>query len=50
MTKFMVNKDIVGMFYLFVMVVGHWGFWLGHFYVWVSRLISIYTENDKQQL
>ena len=50
MTSLLVNRDIASVFYLFMMVVGYWGFWIGIFSVWVSRIISRYTENDKQQL
>ena len=38
------------MFYLFVMVVSHWGFWAGRF---LGTRIKIYFKlywNDKQQL
>ena len=50
MTSLLVNRDIASVFYLFMMVVGYWGFWIGIFSVWISRIISRYTENDKQQL
>ena len=38
------------LFYLFVTAVGHWDFWVKHLKVRISRLISSFTENDKQQL
>ena len=50
MKSFLVNRDIVCLFYLFVIVADYWGFWVVLFYVWVPILIPNYTENNKQQL
>ena len=43
MISFLVNRNTASVFYLFVMVVDHWGFWVGHFYVRVSgRIFKLY--------
>lgn len=50
MKNVMTHTNILLVFYLFVMVVGQGGFCMGLFQVRVLRLISSFSQIDKQQL
>ena len=51
MEDFMVHRDIVLVSYLFVIIVGHWVFWVEHFFLHIYwnlfqvTLKTVYREN-----